>query len=351
MKKTSTILGGLILGLILLGIAPPAYSQSVVKIKLGTVAPKDTLWHQVLQEMAQDWKEISGGTVKVTIYPGGNMGDEVAMLRKVRLGQLQAVALSGAGLSHAEPGVSCLQVPMMISSYAELDYVRERMAPKLEAKLEDKGFTVLNWGDVGWVHFFTEKPARTLDDIRKMKLFISAGDPETEKLYREFGFHPVPMPVTDMVAVLQTGLIDAFDVPPLFALSNQSFPFAKNMIDVKWAALVGATIVHKDAWERIPAALRPKLLASARKAGEKLREDIRRLGDESVVAMQMYGLKVTELDEAARNEWRAEAEAAYPKLRGRLVPAELFDEVLRLRDEYRSKQKSTDGAGGSKNEP
>ena len=138
MKKTSTILGGLILGLILLGIAPPAYSQSVVKIKLGTVAPKDTLWHQVLQEMAQDWKEISGGTVKVTIYPGGNMGDEVAMLRKVRLGQLQAVALSGAGLSHAEPGVSCLQVPMMISSYAELDYVELalQIAEALEAAHE-----------------------------------------------------------------------------------------------------------------------------------------------------------------------------------------------------------------------
>ena len=351
MKKTTALLTGLILSLILVGNVSPLYSQRTVLIKLGTVAPKDTLWHQVLQEMAQDWERISGGTVKVRIYPGGVLGDEVDMLRKVRRGQLHAVALSGAGLSHAEPGVSCLQIPMMISSYEELDYVRDRVAPKLETMLEDKGFTVLNWGDVGWVHFFTKQPARTLDDIRGMKLFISAGDPETEKLYREFGFNPVPMPVTDMVAILQTGLIDAFDVPPLFALSDQSFALAKNMIDVKWAALVGATIVHEDAWEQIPAALRPKLLASARRAGEKLREDIRRLGDESIVAMKMFGLNVTELDEATRNEWRAEAEAAYPKLRGRLVPAELFDEVVRLRDEYRSRRGSTDGGVGSNNEP
>lgn len=120
---------------------------------------------------------------------------------------------------------------MMCDSYAEFDYVRERVAPRLEKLIEQKGFVVLQWSDVGWVHFFTKKPARTPDDIRALKLFTSAGDPEAEKLYKEFGLKVVPLAVTDLLPSLQTNLIEAFDVPPLFALLDQSFGLAKNMID------------------------------------------------------------------------------------------------------------------------
>src|SRR6185436_12257950 len=106
----------LILCLALAGMARPGYSQETIRIKLGTIAPKDTLWHQVLQQMTQEWRRISGGRVTATIYTDGNQGDEVEMLRKARRGGLQAVALSGAGLAHAEPGIMSLQIPMMLSS-------------------------------------------------------------------------------------------------------------------------------------------------------------------------------------------------------------------------------------------
>ncbi len=346
--KRINMLAGLILCLALAGGVSPAYSQRVIKIKLGTVAPKGTLWHQVLQRMSQDWEKVSDGRVTIKIYPNGSQGDEVEMLRKVRRGLFQAVALSGAGLAHAERGVSSLQIPMMISSYEELDYVRDRLAPKLEKMLADKDLIVLNWSDVGWVHFFSKKPARTLDDIRKMKLFTSAGDPETESLYREFGFNPIPMPVTDMVPNLTTGLIDAFDVPPLFALSDQSFALAKNMIDVKWAALIGATVISKETWERIPADMRPKLLEAARNAAELFRDNIRKMGEEAITVMKRHGLKVTRMDEELQRDWQDEADAAYPKIRDALVPADLFDEVLDIRNEYRKKQQDkaadTDGS-------
>jgi TRAP-type C4-dicarboxylate transport system substrate-binding protein len=327
----------LLLAVVLAAVSANAFSQTV-RIKIGTMAPKDTLWHQVLQQMVQDWKKISNGQVTATIYTDGNQGDEVEMLRKARRGGLQAVALSSSGLAHADTGVSSLQIPMMLSSYEELDYVRDRMAPKLEALLAAKGLIVLNWVDVGWVHFFSKRPARTVNDIRQMKLFTSDGDPETEALYRELGFKPVPMAATDLLPNLQTGLIDAFDVPPLFALSGQSFGLAKNMIPVKWAPLVGATVITKDAWESIPAELRPKLLEASRAAGQRLRGDIRRQGDEAVTVMKKNGLQVSELDPATLASWQKEAESAYPKIRGRLVPADLFDEALRLRNEFRNKK-------------
>jgi TRAP-type C4-dicarboxylate transport system substrate-binding protein len=307
-----------------------------VLIKMGTVAPDGSPWHQILQQIGQDWTRISGGKVTLRIYPGGVLGDEADMIQKMRVGQLQAVALSGSGLARIDTAASCLQIPMLIQSYEELDYIRDRVAARLEDAIQRKGYIVLNWGDAGWVHFFTKTPAKKLDDIRRMKLFTTAGDADALELYQSAGFRPVPLATTDMLPALQTGLIDAFDVPPLLALLNQWFGIANNMIDVKWSPLVGGTIISRQAWERIPETIRPQFLEAAKRAGHRLRTEIRKMGDDAVVAMQKKGLNVVSLDSATLADWQRQAEEAYPKLRGRIVPADLFDEVRRLRDEFRA---------------
>lgn len=315
--------------------APPAGAATIVK--MGTVAPEGSLWHEVLVEMGQSWAATTGGEVRLHIYAGGTLGGEVDMIKKMRIGQLHAVALSGVGLGHIEPGVEALQLPLMFDSYDELDHVRDGVAPRLEASLRQKGFVVLNWGDAGWVHFFTKTPAATPDDIRRLKLFITAGDAESLDLYKAAGMRPVPLAETDILTALQTGMIEAFDVPPLLALINQWFGLANNMLDLRWAPLVGATVIDRKVWDRIPETWRGPMLEAAQKAGARLRGDIRRMGDEAIVAMQKRGLKVVAVDDATRALWRREVETIYPKLRGPIVPADLFDEVRRLRDEYRKR--------------
>jgi TRAP-type C4-dicarboxylate transport system substrate-binding protein len=311
---------------------------------MGTVAPEGSPWHEVLLKMGQDWKRISNGKVHLRIYPSGVQGDENDMLRKVRIGQLDSVALSANGLARIDRGVSCLQIPMLLESYEELDFVVERITPRLEQRLADKGFIVLHWADVGWVHFFTKKPAKSPDDIRRMKLFITAGDPEAERLYKELGFHPIPLALTDMIPSLQTGLIDAFDVPPLFALIDQSFALAKHMIPVKWAAVVGATVVSRRTWERIPEEWRDPMLAAARNAAKERRDEIRQMGHEAVTEMMKRGLHVVDLDPESMGSWREEAENVYPSLRGTLVPDELFDEVVRLQGQFRTREAPDEGS-------
>ena len=108
----------------LLGL-PDAPALPQIVIKMGTLAPEGSPWHQVLQLMGERWRKISGGQVKLMIYPGGVLGDEPDLVNKMRIGQIQAVALSGAGMSDIEPGVMALQIPMMFESYEELDYVRD----------------------------------------------------------------------------------------------------------------------------------------------------------------------------------------------------------------------------------
>jgi TRAP-type C4-dicarboxylate transport system substrate-binding protein len=335
MNKRSPFLR-IALCLALAGLTAAAFGQSAIRIRIGTAAPEGSIWHEVLQQMEQDWERIAPDRLNVTIYPGGSQGDEAAMLGRVRTGLLQGVALSGAGLSQADDGVSALLVPMMLASWEELDYVWERLTPTLEQRLEREGFVVLNWGDVGWVYFFTKRPARTPDDVRGMRLFTSAGDPETERLYREFRFNPVPMSVTDMLPNLVTGVIDAFSVPPLFALADQSFSQAPHLLDMKWAPLVGATLIRRDTWEQIPEDLRPRLLQAAREAAERRREEIRLLGDSSIDVMKDNGLGITPVDRRLRRLWRTEAENAWDAMRGTMAPAGLFDEVLRLRARFRS---------------
>ena len=323
-----------ILMTLILAVQPrPILSKDIV-IKMATIAPSGSPWAQSLLKMGDQWRTITGGHVKLVLY-AGTLGDEPNLVDKLRVGQIQAAALSGA-LNDIEPAVGCFQIPMMFDSYEELDYVRDRITPRLEKMIEQKGYLVLHWGDVGWIEFFTTTPVARLDDMRKLKLFTWAGDAEVLQLWKANGFRAVPLAATDILPGLQTGLIEAVPSAPLFALLNQSFGFAKNMTDVHWVPLIGASVVSKESWNQIPEALRDPMRKAALECGEELRGGIRKMNDEALVAMQKRGLKVIPVDDAARADWHRQVEAVYPKIRGGLAPAELFDEVRRLRDEFRA---------------
>lgn len=335
---------------LLLGSFAAGLRAQPIEIKMATLAPKDSPWCDVLVRMGERWKTISNGNVKLTIYAGGVMGDEPDTVNKLRVKLIQAVALTGAGMGEIEKGVAALQIPLLFDSYEELDYVRDRLAPTLEKRIEASGFVVLNWGDAGWVHFFSDKPMTRLDDLRKLKMFSWAGSNDELELWNANGFHPVSLAATDIQMGLKTGLIDVIPTTPLYALWNQCFTLAKYMNDIKWAPLVGATLVSKAAWDKIPEAQRGPMLQAARDSGQELRAGIRGMGDKAISAMtnglpgkRMDKLTVIHADDAAMADWRRQTEAVYPKMRGKVVPADLFDEARRLDEEYRAKHK-----GGSK---
>ena len=324
-----------------LGAALPASAQV---IKLGTIAPEGTPWLDAIRNMADEWKAATGGKLEFRIYPGGVVGDDPDMVRKMRIGQLQAAALSNTGLYDIAHEMQAIQMPMMIQSYEELDYVRDRIAPKLEAILESKGFKVLNWGDAGWVYFFSQKPLLRPDDLKPMKLWVWAGYPAYVEAWKDAGYHPVELASTDILTGLQAGLINAFPAPPLLALANQWFGVAKQMCDVKWAPAIGATVISMKTWEAIDPQVRDKLLASSRDVGLRLRVQVRKLDDEAIAAMVKRGLVVNHVPpEGVADFERVARESAWPKLIGNVVPAGIVAEVEKLREEYRAHGSSTPG--------
>jgi TRAP-type C4-dicarboxylate transport system substrate-binding protein len=312
---------------------------SAQTIKLGTLAPEGSAWHKAIRDMAETWKATTGGKVQFRIYPGGVVGDDPDMVRKMRVGQLHAAVLSGTGLFEIVPEVQALMMPAMLASDAELDYVRDRFAPKLEAMLEAKGFKALNWGEAGWVHFFAQKPVVRPEDLKPLRLFAWSGQPAFAEAWRSGGYHPVELASTDILMGLQSGLINAFAVPPIAALSFQWFGLAKNMADLKWAPLVGATVITQRKWEEIPDAAKPLLLESARMTGARFRRDSHRLSDEAIEVMKQYGLVVHHVPPDIVAHWEKSARAYYPMIVGKVVPSDAVAEVERLRDEYRASQK------------
>jgi len=331
--RTTIVLGGFVVAT----AAGPAAAQPVV-VKMATLVPDGSSWFLVLKEMAEKWKTISGGRVVVRVYPGGVAGDDPDVVRKMRLGTLGAGVLTSVGVAEVDRSVYALGVPMMYRSYDEVYYVLARMRPRLEAGLEAKGFVVLNWVDGGWVRFFTQKPVRMPDDLKALKLFTWAGDSQAVETWRSGGFNPVPLPATEISTALQTGLVTALGAPPQVAVISQYFTNAKNMTDVEWQLLLGATLIHKTVWDKIPADLRPALLDATREAGERLRQEIRGSGDRDVEAMKKRGLNVVAVDAATRAAWTRTAESMYPRIRGPIIPVDAFDEAMRYRDEYRRSQ-------------
>ena len=157
-------------------------------------------------------------------------------------------------------------------------------------------------------------------------------------MWRSAGFNPVPLPSTELATALQTGLVEALGSPPQVAVISQFFTHARNMTELRWQLLQGATLITKAAWEQVPAELRPKLLEIARESGARLRKEVREAEARDVDAMKKRGLNVVAVSPAQRAQWQKLTESLYPKIRGPIVPAEAFDEAMRYRDEYRKQR-------------
>lgn len=316
---------------------PSAAEAQKVTIKMATLVPAGSSWHTTLQELAARWQELSGGRVTLRLYPGGVAGDDTDLVRKMRLGTLDAALLAPSGLAQIDREIHALLVPLAYRSYEEFDAVAEGLEPRLAAGFKEKGFVVLSWADGGWVQFFAKSPVATPQDLAAQKLFSWSGDQATTELWKAAGFQPVPLPATEISTALQTGLVTAVATSAQAAVLLQWYEHAPYLTDLPWAVLVGGIVVSERSWEKVPAELRGPLAEAARETGRKLSAQTRESAPEHVAAMVRRGLTVVAVDAAGRAEWERRVEEAYPKLRDGFVPADAFTAALALRDAWRAR--------------
>ncbi len=318
--------------------AAHAAAQSA-PVKVATIAPKGSIYHRVLQEMGEAYRRASGPGARFIIYPNSIQGTEADTVRRMRVGQLDASMLTVVGLSQIDPSVAALQyMPMMFRSWEEVDRVRERLRPELEAKLAAKGFVVLIWGEGGWVQFFTKEDITTPEHFKRARIFAWSGDNVQASVMKSQGYHPVPIPLSDILPALETGMIDTVPVAPLWALVGQFDRVTTHMLRVNWVPIVGATVMRRQTFERMKPEARAALLAAAAKATGALRAHREEQDEGSIRAMQARGLKVREMTPELEAAWREVGEKSWPQVRGTMVPAETFDRVQAILADLRSRK-------------
>jgi len=306
-------------------------------LRIGTLVPKNSLYHRQLLEIGEAWRQAQGGNGKYLVFPDGSQGGEAEMARRMRIGQLQGALLSVVGLREIEPSIAALQtLPLAFRSWEELDYVREKMRPAMEQKFLDKGFVVLAWGDAGWVRFFSKQAALRPDDYKKMKFFAWGSEPEQQDIMKSLGYTPVPLETADILPAIQTGMINVVPSTPYFALASQIYNSAPNMLEINWAPIVGALVLTKKAWDEMTPAAQAALRSASDKAGVQIRAKARQEVDEAVAAMKQRGLVVNRPNAEQMKEWQELADKLYPRIRGAMVPAETFDEVFAHLKAYRA---------------
>lgn len=315
----------------------PVASFAQTKIKLGTLLPEGTSQVKTLRAMGQQWKDQTRGAITLTVYPG-TQGSEKQLVQKMRANTLQAATLSVGGLSQIDPSVGALQkIPLLYHSLDEMEYVRAKLQPDMEARLEAKGFMVLGWSDAGWVYILSKQPYMHPNDFKAGKIFVTADDHDEVNLVNSLGFRAVPLEWTDVFIQLQGNGIDAVPMTPFYAEASQLDTVAKHLLKINYVALVGATVVTKAAWD----ALTPDQQAILRKTGADASREIqtrsRAEAGEAVAAMkQRSNLDVEEVSPALEDEWRKFCETVYPKMKNTMVPADVFDKTVDLVAEYRA---------------
>ncbi len=309
---------------------------SAVVIKIATLAPEGTTWMSVMDAMNEEVQAATGGEVKFKFYAGGVAGDEHDVLRKMRVGQLHGGGFTGVGLGEIMPRIRALEVPFLYRTYAEVDHVRAQLEDEFASDLEQEGYVLLGWAEVGFVHIFANEPVRDVDDLRKVRMWMWEGDPLAEAFFRAFQINPTPLQITDVLTSLQTGLIDAIYTSPYAAVGLQWFTRVKYMMNLPFTDALGAVVVSKKQFDKASPEHRERTLQICRRHCASLNAQTRQDQETAIARMKKEGIEVVPVDDSLVESWETIGAKAREDLVGRLYDRETLDKVLGALEDYRT---------------
>jgi TRAP-type C4-dicarboxylate transport system substrate-binding protein len=294
---------------------------------LATLAPEGSPWIQVLKAAADEAQQKTGNAVQFKIYPGGVMGDERDMVRKMHIGQLQAAMLSSASLASMYPEIDVLQTPFLFDSYPETDFVVGKMQDGFKSGLEKNGYVALGWSEAGFVYLMSTVPVETLELLRKAKVWIWNDSPMSKAIFEEAGVIGVPLSITDVLVGLQTGLVEVVYVPPSVAVALQWFTRIKYITDAPLNYMLGGLVAKKEAFDKIDPQHQSVVKEVFQRHMTRLKEIIRAENQEALTVMQKQGIKLISPGKAQIADYKAISEKAMQKESGHKYSPKTKEEV------------------------
>jgi TRAP-type C4-dicarboxylate transport system substrate-binding protein len=282
----------LLLFLFLMSGAPAWGAENPLVIKIATLAPDGSSWAKAFASLNQEVQKKTENKVQFKIYAGGVLGDETDMLRKMKIGQIQGVALSSAGLSSIFKEIDVVQVPFLFQKYEEVDYIFNKMDGFFRKGFEESGYTLLGWSDAGFLYLMSTLPITSVGDLKKAKVWILEDSNLAKAIFEEAGVKGIPLSVPDVLVGLQTGLVDVVYIPPSAAISLQWFTKIKYVTDLPLLYLAGAILVRKEIFGQIPASFQPVVMETARLHLGRLKTTTRNENRDALQVMTRQGIKI-----------------------------------------------------------
>jgi len=297
-------------------------------IKFATVAPEGSAWMKTMRAVETTIKQKSRGEVLFRVYPGGVAGDELDVLRKMRIGQIHSAAFSGVGFGEILPMVRVLDLPFLFRGYPEIDKVHSELESYFSENFLEKGFVLLSWAEVGNVHLFSKQPIEKVEDIARRKVWTWSGDPVAKETFTQMGTTPIPLSVADVITSLNTGMIDTVYGPPLGAVALQWHRYLKYMTSLPLTHSTGALLISADAFKRIPHEHSRMIKNEIREAMVRLTRELREQNEAAIQIIQKGGVTITPMPKGEDLDafYRIHDRVA-GKLAGDLFPRELLDRI------------------------
>lgn len=326
----------------LLCLAATAHAAQAVELKVASVAPDGSGWMREMRAGAEEIRERTDGRVVIKFYPGGVMGNDSQVLRKVRVGQLQGGAFASGGLADRYAALNLYSIPLLFRSLDEVDFVRARMDSKLRDGLEQAGFVTFGFVEGGFAQMMANEPITGVDDMRRRKVWIPEGDQVNFMAMEALGLSPVVLPPTDVLTGLQTGLLDVVAASPVVALVLQWHTKVRYVTDLPVAYSMGIFALDARAFGRLSGDDQQVVRTVMEDVFTRLDDEARADNQRAREVMEELGIQFVPVDSMDVTDWRDTISGIYPQLRAHDdIDAEFFDELLETLREYRSSPAST----------
>jgi TRAP-type C4-dicarboxylate transport system substrate-binding protein len=280
-------------------------AQAATTIKIATVAPDGTAWMREMRASAENVKKRTEERVAIKFYPGGVMGDEPTVLRKIKIGQLQGGAFTGGELSQVEKDAQIYSVPFLFKTPDEVDKVRAQIDPLLKQSLAKAGFETLGITGGGFAYLMSVKDIHTRDDLKAAKVWVPQGDRIAEIGFKAGGVTPISLPLADVYTSLQTGLIDTAANTPAGAIAFQWHTKVKHMIDLPLTYVVGILVVDKKVFDALSPADQKAVDEELGAAFARLEKINRDDNAQARDALQKQGIEILKPNAQETATWEA----------------------------------------------
>ncbi|PIS48039.1 MAG: ABC transporter substrate-binding protein [Elusimicrobia bacterium CG08_land_8_20_14_0_20_51_18] len=318
-----------------LALLLPLSADAETTIKFATLAPEGTSWTKILRQYAKEVEKKTAGRIKFKIYAGGISGDEKDVVRKIRIGQLNAAGFTGFGIGEIAPEMRVLDAPFLFKNPDEIDHIYKEFDSEFRKIFDDKGFTLLGWSEVGGVYVFSNSPIVKTEDAAKFKMWIWEGDPIAQATFEAMGVKPIPLSITDVMTSLQTGMIDAVYGAPAAIIPLQWYNKMKYALDLPITNASGAILLSKKTADSLTAADRKLLMELSEKHFKNLNETSRKDNARSLQTLKSKNISFTRLSEEESKKLALAGKTAREKLSGRIFSKELLDKIEKEIESFR----------------